>query len=75
MTLADVAVPVTADRTASSVAVDLRSISYAYEGEAEPVLNGITFEVQDGEFVLILGPSGCGKSTLLQLLNGTIPHT
>ncbi len=75
MTPADVAVPVTADRIAPPVAVDLRSISYAYEGEAEPVLDGITLEVQDGEFVLILGPSGCGKSTLLQLLNGTIPHT
>ena len=75
MTLIDASVPVTEDRTVPSVAVDLRSITYAYDGESEPVLNGITLGVQDGEFVLILGPSGCGKSTLLQLLNGTIPHT
>ena len=75
MTLADVAAPVTLVRPAAPVAVDLRSISYTYEGEAEPVLNDITLQVEDGEFVLILGPSGCGKSTLLQLLNGTIPHT
>ncbi|HWJ73610.1 MAG TPA: energy-coupling factor transporter ATPase [Kaistia sp.] len=55
--------------------VDIRGISYAYEGEADPVLREVSLEVGDGEFVLILGPSGCGKSTLLQVLNGTIPHT
>lgn len=75
MTLADVAAPITPHRPAPSIAVDLRSISYIYEGEAESVLNDITLQVRDGEFVLILGPSGCGKSTLLQLFNGTIPHT
>lgn len=31
-------------------------------------LNGIEFEVKEGEFVAIMGPSGCGKSTLLNIL-------
>ena len=31
-------------------------------------LNGIDFEVKDGEFVAIMGPSGCGKSTLLNII-------
>jgi energy-coupling factor transport system ATP-binding protein len=62
-------------RSACDLAVDLRNISYAYEGETEDVLRNVSLTVRDGEFVLILGPSGCGKSTLLQLLNGTIPHT
>ena len=31
-------------------------------------LNGISFEIKEGEFVAIMGPSGCGKSTLLNIL-------
>ena len=34
------------------------------------VLKGISFSVQEGEFLSILGPSGCGKTTLLRILIG-----
>ena len=34
------------------------------------ILNGLTFEAAEGEFISILGPSGCGKSTLLNILAG-----
>lgn len=34
------------------------------------VLDGISFDVRQGEFVSVLGPSGCGKSTLLNLAAG-----
>ncbi len=34
------------------------------------VLNGLTFEVEKGEFFAIVGPSGCGKTTLLRIIAG-----
>ncbi len=34
------------------------------------VLKGVSFDVEEGEFFVILGPSGCGKSTLLNLIAG-----
>ncbi len=34
------------------------------------VLHGIDFEIQKGEFCVLLGPSGSGKSTLLNILGG-----
>ncbi|MCP5282961.1 MAG: sn-glycerol-3-phosphate ABC transporter ATP-binding protein UgpC [Rhodoferax sp.] len=34
------------------------------------VIHGISFDITDGEFVVLVGPSGCGKSTLLRMLAG-----
>ncbi|MCM1984105.1 phosphonate ABC transporter ATP-binding protein [Lyngbya confervoides] len=37
-----------------------------------PILQGLNFQVQQGERVAVLGPSGAGKSSLLRLLNGSL---
>ncbi|MGE0874091.1 MAG: sn-glycerol-3-phosphate import ATP-binding protein UgpC [Burkholderiales bacterium] len=34
------------------------------------VINGISMDIADGEFVVMVGPSGCGKSTLLRMVAG-----
>ena len=37
------------------------------------IIHGISFDISDGEFVVLVGPSGCGKSTLLRMLAGLEP--
>ncbi len=48
--------------------VGFKNIEKAYG--AVKVIHGIGFDIQDGEFVVLVGPSGCGKSTLLRMLAG-----
>lgn len=39
------------------------------------ILDGISFTIYEGEFLVLLGPSGCGKSTLLRILSGLDTQT
>ena len=50
-------------------ALSFREVSFSYDGEG-PVLDGLSFEVGEGEVVALVGASGCGKSTILRLLCG-----
>ena len=34
------------------------------------VIHGVSIDIDDGEFIVIVGPSGCGKSTLLRMVAG-----
>lgn len=38
-------------------------------GEGATAIDDVSFNVEDGEFVILLGPSGCGKTTLLRMVN------
>jgi ABC-type Mn2+/Zn2+ transport system ATPase subunit len=49
----------------------LRDVSLGYDGRA--VLQHLTFEVEEGEFLALLGPNGAGKSTLLRGILGLVP--
>ena len=39
---------------------------------AKTILNNISFEIPDGQFVVLIGPSGCGKTTTLKMINRLI---
>ena len=50
-------------------AVTLKDVRKSYTADLQ-VIHGVSMEIDDGEFIVILGPSGCGKSTLLRMVAG-----
>lgn len=56
--------------------VTIKDVSFAYtepHKKSVHVMDRISFDVKQGEFVCIVGPSGCGKSTLLRMILGLLP--
>src|SRR5450631_3664720 len=53
-------------------AISIRNVvkRYGIGPKANLVIHGVSAEIADGEFVVIVGPSGCGKSTLLRMVAG-----
>ncbi|MCZ4609135.1 ATP-binding cassette domain-containing protein [Streptomyces sp. Lzd4kr] len=54
--------------------IRFENVSVTYDGAAEPTVQGVDFEVPEGELVLLAGPSGVGKSTVLGAVSGLVPH-
>jgi multiple sugar transport system ATP-binding protein len=53
--------------------LSLRNVQKSYGSAA--VIHGVSVDIADGEFVVLVGPSGCGKSTLLRMIAGLEPIT
>lgn len=51
-----------------SVLIQLRDITKSFDGEC--VLDNISLDIHDKEFITLLGPSGCGKTTTLRIIGG-----
>lgn len=54
--------------------LEIKDLSFSYEGEEDLTLSEINIKVNKGEIVLLAGESGSGKSTLVRLINGLCPH-
>jgi putative ABC transport system ATP-binding protein len=59
-------------RAQSEPLISIRSVTKSYRrgGQVVPVLNDITLDIAEGDFLGLMGPSGSGKSTLLNLVAG-----
>lgn len=55
-------------------AVELRDVSYQYQGHSKLAIHGIDLRIEKGSFVLISGASGSGKTTFSRCINGLVPH-
>ncbi len=53
-------------------AISIRNVvkRYGHGAKSNQVIHGVSAEIGDGEFIVIVGPSGCGKSTLLRMVAG-----
>ena len=54
----------------SAAAVSVRGVVKQYAGNNAAAVEDVSFDVDDGELLVLLGPSGCGKTTTLRMIAG-----
>lgn len=52
--------------------IRIENLSFTYPNSDNKILNNISLDINEGEFVLLIGESGCGKSTLLKQLKNEL---
>ena len=52
--------------------IKIDNLTFTYDGQETPALDGINITLNEGEFVAVLGHNGSGKSTLAKHLNGIL---
>ena len=54
--------------------ITFSNVSLIYPQSTHTVLEDLSFQIAEGEMVLVMGETGAGKSSLLRLINGLVPH-
>ena len=58
------------------VIVELKNVSLSYDDDPDvPIVDNISLQIYENEFITFLGPSGCGKTTTLRMIAGFINPT
>jgi energy-coupling factor transporter ATP-binding protein EcfA2 len=54
--------------------ITFSNVSLIYPQSTKTILENLSFQIEEGEMVLVMGETGSGKSSLLRLINGLVPH-
>ncbi|MBR5468227.1 MAG: ABC transporter ATP-binding protein [Firmicutes bacterium] len=52
--------------------LEFKNVTFKYDEDETDMLENLSFDVNEGEFISIIGRSGCGKSTVFRLINGLL---
>ena len=61
-------------RIVGGAVIKFSNVSLVYPTSTKTILEDLSFEITEGEMVLVIGSTGTGKSSLLRLINGLVPH-
>ena len=54
--------------------ITFSNVSLIYPQSTKTIIEDLSFQIEEGEMVLVMGETGSGKSSLLRLINGLVPH-